>query len=254
MFAAYVVGLGVLLAMANGFVMTVEGPTLSPLSVPVVVVWTSRFVAAIAILIVTQASDSTVWSHFVARDAINSPACITAAAAIDWDNPREKRYELIRLGKVVATVPQINQTGSFESNRAMDTLAIFLMIAILLEMACRLVGDEVAGQYLGTRLGARPLLSAATVLQGFGDIVVAVFVYSVVLSNDVAACPTLNAEDTTIQFLFVSMAIFYGLVTLKILLSFSGIPSVQALVLTDVRSYWTGSLFDMPTGALFTRL
>lgn len=151
-----------------------------------------------------------------------TPQCINASLEIDWEDAKHDLYNEVRLGKVDIV------TQSFESNKRMDNLALALCVAVGLEFFVRVI--EVVSNYHTDHTQLHPIIRVGIALQWFTDISISVYTYTLVGANSVAACPVLDASNQHIEWLYVAITVFYGLNTLNILLSVSGIQTVRRLV------------------------
>lgn len=126
------------------------------------------------------------------KDKLLSSQCIASVQKVDTESQRYKLYEAIELGKV--------NKDEIDVNERMRTLLYVILAALGTEAALR--GLEVMSRYTKTEMYeeyTKTFLFAPKILALFTEICLALFVYTLTLSNDIAACPLLDPNKGTVQ-------------------------------------------------------
>lgn len=164
-----------------------------------------RMILVATIVAIQHVSPTTFESSYVAQDALATTACQGAVGTIDWQSPAHTFYNQFSLG----TPHLVDQ--EFEYNQKMVVVGIVMLVATIIEIIARIVHEFHPAPFYKVR----PIW-IARLMQRFADACIVSFVYSFVGANNIAACPTFNANHSVIQLIYTSMILHYGLSTLHI--------------------------------------
>lgn len=227
-FAAWAVGLGVLQTMLHDVALTDKGYAVVGTGIPTLITWLARLMVAVPLVMVMTTSEADWYKHYINTAGLATAECVNATLSINWENDRHKLFDEVKIGTVHLA------QGKFEMNQRMYALALALIAAVGFEACCRFV--EVLYNYKVPDVPEAPhwVIRLSMANQWFADITIYVFAYAFIGSNGVAACPVMAADNKTIEWLYISFVLFYGINTFKVLASLSGIDSLSRSVTSIV--------------------
>lgn len=161
-----------------------------------IVVWLSRLLAVAGVEAVISSIDSTAVSTV-------SAACANIYTQIDFDSADKQAYKRIRF-----------EDDNGKANPAMEALLVVMIVVVVIEL-----GSRVAGIVMSEWRGL--FESVSTVCALFVDIGLSISMYSVMLANDISACPTFDFGNQSVEFMVYALVMFYGVSTIAIGTTFS---------------------------------
>lgn len=177
--------------------------------------WVTRILFT-AFLIVVVTSDSFYKDH--GNTQLAHTTCKTEAARINKDSVAYKFYESIELRSV-----DYDSSGEpvVDKNDNMVNTLWSLVAALSVEFLFRVT--EIYQMYYGegdmqNSDTMRKVMVGSKFAAFYTDIVLAIFTYSLIMSNDIAACPLLNPDDNAVQNVYWSSILYLvaGFITIAV--------------------------------------
>lgn len=201
--------------------------TIASTTAPQLVLWIVSVIATAYIVQIMTASETYFRDNYVPVAKLATPACQYAINnQTRTDSPAHKRYEVVELGTY-------HSSNKWTYNEGMIFAMYLLVVLKPLEFVCR--GIEFANEtgYLrwieSKAMGVSVYKIAGCLFQKVGDILITLFAFSLVLANDLAACPSYNSDNPTIEKLYISIVTFFGLTTLSIFVAMSGLEDIGVI-------------------------
>lgn len=166
--------------------------------------WVIRILFAAFLL--QMMSSNTFKEDHANENALGSTACLAQASKIDTDSESYKAYQRIEIAE-----PKYDglTLKSVDPNQTMLNLLYSVLAALGIEGVVRLL--EMYGRYAkdsGLGQSIRMVMWGNKVLAIYGEIVLAMFIYSLTMANDVAACPLLDPHKGTVQNVYWTSVVY----------------------------------------------
>ena len=193
-------GFAIALALIQTMLTDVVAPahksyTVAGTTVMTALVYVCRTILVGILFKITQLDKADFLADYVRAADLASTACVNASRGLDTEV-----YDTIRIFDVAGN----------KFNSPMVALAVTLVATVAIEGTCRLIDFCHAREWCEWIPGKDLWRTGTFVAQCFTDVVLAIFLFSFLLANDVAACPVYNVGNTSnndLSFLFVTFVV-----------------------------------------------